>query len=454
MKRSRRQFLYLAAGFAALSACARLFWPQTYPTRPVRIVVGVPPDGPLNLSARLMGQTVWAVALLAGCLLPPGLSAQEVAGNARIRITLGEPKQVLTYRKPDALGLFNVPDMHTAVLQRPDKSFLLWITGNVGPSAGSVARLSTTDFLHYENAGPGTATRAEPVMVPSCRADAQRVARPVPSCLQNPDADYVGANFVMSTGNGQDLVMFYEAGNKSIGDKTIGHGWEYNVTARARSTDNGVTWKREDVILSGADPKPTERTDLTQPGISEPGAIVANGYIYMFYQYVPNLSSAPDAPSAIQMARAPLEGGGAAGTWMKYDQGSFSQPGVGGSGSPIVGTGGSSGCTRPVEVWPAFSTYLNAYVLTFLCNEGWFFSTSTDLVAWTAPVNFMPMKMWQPCQPMDWNYVLVTPGSQAGVIGRTGYVLYAHTDRRGMDCSNRFSPHMLWVRPFSFEKAP
>jgi hypothetical protein len=36
------------------------------------------------------------------------------------------------------------------------------------------------------------------------------------------------------------------------------------------------------------------------------------------------------------------------------------------------------GCTRPAQPWPVFSACLNAYVLVFLANEGWFFSTSTD----------------------------------------------------------------------------
>jgi hypothetical protein len=417
--------------------------------------------------------TVWLV-LLAFCgPLSNPLGAQEVAAPpARVteapHITLGEPRQIFAFRQPGSLGLFNVPDMHTALLQQPDRSYLVWITGNIGPNAGAIARLSTKDLLHYENAGSGTAINAAPILVPSCRA-APAASRPrlqerragdakpgerasLASCQQNPDADYVGANAVLTAANGRDLLMFYEAGNKSIGSTAIPHGWEYNVIALARSSDQGLTWKRQGVVLSGTDAKPTGRTDIAQPGISEPGAIVADGYIYMFYQYVPNAGSGPDAPSVIQAARAPLAKDGAAGTWSKYHQGSFSQPGLGGTGSPVVATGGASGCTRPVEVWPAFSTHLNAYILAFLCNEGWFFSTSTDLVTWATPVNFMPMKMWQPCQPMDWNYILVSPGSPAGVIGETGYVLYAHTDTRGLDCPGRFSPHMLWVRPFAFAK--
>ena len=52
----RRRFLHLAAGAAALPVVSRVARAQTYPSRPVRIVVGFPPAGASDIVARLIGQ--------------------------------------------------------------------------------------------------------------------------------------------------------------------------------------------------------------------------------------------------------------------------------------------------------------------------------------------------------------------------------------------------------------
>jgi tripartite-type tricarboxylate transporter receptor subunit TctC len=56
MKLARRRFLHLAAGAVAFPALSRIAMAQTYPTRPVRWIVGYPAGGSADLVARLIGQ--------------------------------------------------------------------------------------------------------------------------------------------------------------------------------------------------------------------------------------------------------------------------------------------------------------------------------------------------------------------------------------------------------------
>ena len=58
MKLPRRKFLQLIAGTAAMPVLPRIARPQSYPTRPVRWIVGAPPGGGTDITARLMGQAL------------------------------------------------------------------------------------------------------------------------------------------------------------------------------------------------------------------------------------------------------------------------------------------------------------------------------------------------------------------------------------------------------------
>src|SRR5262249_56278495 len=56
MNLSRRQFVYLITACAALPVVSRVARAQTYPSRPVRMIVGFAAGGSADIMARLMGQ--------------------------------------------------------------------------------------------------------------------------------------------------------------------------------------------------------------------------------------------------------------------------------------------------------------------------------------------------------------------------------------------------------------
>lgn len=56
MKIRRRRFLHLATAAMVLPAAARGVWAQGYPHQPVRLLLGYPPGGSADITARLTGQ--------------------------------------------------------------------------------------------------------------------------------------------------------------------------------------------------------------------------------------------------------------------------------------------------------------------------------------------------------------------------------------------------------------
>ncbi len=58
MKFSRRKFLRWAAPVAALPLAPRVAWPDTYPSHPIRLIVGFPAGGQIDIIARVAAQWI------------------------------------------------------------------------------------------------------------------------------------------------------------------------------------------------------------------------------------------------------------------------------------------------------------------------------------------------------------------------------------------------------------
>ena len=107
LKLPRRTFLHLAAGAAALPIMPRIARAQTYPTKPVRIVVGFAAGGAPDTIGRLMAQ--WLLERL-------GQQCRPLDSNRRTMIGSGHKR-----RFRDVCGTSALPSRSAVKADIPDR---------------------------------------------------------------------------------------------------------------------------------------------------------------------------------------------------------------------------------------------------------------------------------------------------------------------------------------------
>jgi tripartite-type tricarboxylate transporter receptor subunit TctC len=154
MKFSRRNFLHLATGATALPALSRITKAQTYPTRPMRIVVGWPASGVADIVARLMGQ--W----LSERLDQPFIIENRpgAAGNIATEAVVGMPPDgytLLIVSIVDAINATLYDKLNFNFIRdiAPVASFIR--VPNVMVINPLVPAMSVPQFIAYAKANPG-----------------------------------------------------------------------------------------------------------------------------------------------------------------------------------------------------------------------------------------------------------------------------------------------------------
>ena len=157
----RRRFLELTAGAAGWPALRATAWAQTYPARPVRLIVGLPPGAAPDIVGRLAGQ--WLAQRLGQNFLVdnrPG-AATNIATEAVVRAT------------PDGHTLLLVTAGNAInVTLYPHLSFNF--IADIAPVAGlgrtpfvmvvnpAVPAKTVPEFIAYAKANPGKINMASP----------------------------------------------------------------------------------------------------------------------------------------------------------------------------------------------------------------------------------------------------------------------------------------------------
>jgi tripartite-type tricarboxylate transporter receptor subunit TctC len=174
MKLPRRQFLHLAASAAVLPTVSQIAHAQSYPNRPVRLVVGFAPGGGNDITARLMGQ--WLSERLGQPFIienrpgagtnvateavvnagPDGYTILFVAPSAAINATLYEKLNFNFIRDlAPIVGIMRIPNVmvvNPSVPARTVPEFIAYAKANPGkinvasPGVGTSVHLSAELF--------------------------------------------------------------------------------------------------------------------------------------------------------------------------------------------------------------------------------------------------------------------------------------------------------------------
>lgn len=371
------------------------------------------------------------------------------AQRAVIRSFTVGPDVTLTYPNNSSAPqhLVDLPDEHTTFmpLQPGGSSYLVFAASKISGGTGGAVALQTTDLLTFNFAtalGYSNQVMAPPTAIDQCNATYQtefdgNYAAPG-SVVQDP---------TLPPGN---LIMIYEAENHCPAG--VVQQPFYATVGFARSSDNGKTWPApvngplggpsRHPVLQSSDPQPSVPHQAM--GNAIPSAFVdrsANGDYFLYVSYIYRPATPVAGQGLIRVARAKL--GQDPLTFMKWYNGSFSQPGIGGLDTGVTpGPGCINGGQAHSEI--SYNDDLGEYLMVFVCVNGptgdragaWYYSTATslDLQNWTAPqmIQNSQFPVTSPCsadgssggQFDGWYPSFMSPGAAAGHTRLTGQVFF------------------------------
>ena len=161
MELPRRQFIHLVAGAAALTALSRTASAQSYPTRPVRLILPFGPAGATDITARLIGQS------LSERLAEPFVIENRPGAGGNIAT------EAVVRAPPDGYTLLYVATANASNATLYDKLNFNFIH-DIAPVAAtvgfpyimvvspSVPAKTLPEFIAYAKANPGKINMASP----------------------------------------------------------------------------------------------------------------------------------------------------------------------------------------------------------------------------------------------------------------------------------------------------
>ena len=187
----RRRFLHLAAGAVALPSMSRVAWAQTYPTRPVRLIVGLAPGGATDILARLIAQ--WLTEHLGQPFIVE--NRPGAAGNVATEAVVNMP--------PDGYALLMISSSNMINASLYNKLSYNFIR-DIAPVAG-VARVPLVMEVH-----PSVPARTVPELIAYAKANPGKIS--MASAGIGNSTHMAGELFKMMTGVNMLHVPYRGAG--------------------------------------------------------------------------------------------------------------------------------------------------------------------------------------------------------------------------------------------------
>jgi len=387
--------------------------------------------------------------------------------NSSIKSISVSPDQTLTYPSGPASPpyLVDLPDEHTTVIPPATLSspYLVFAASKLSGGTGGGVVLQTTDLQNFQFAtalGYNRQVFASPLPIDQCDT----------THITEFDGNYAAPGSVVQdpTLPPGNLIIIYEAENHCPGGL---YNPEYYATIGfARSNDNGKTWSAPVNSPTGSPSRhPVLQSSIPQPtsahgplGDAIPSAFVdknPSGDYYLYVIYGDHTGS--NTPNQIRVARAKL--GSDPLVFLKWNNGSFSEPGIGGANSAFLPSGGCPGSQDMGEI--SRNDDLGLYLALFVCVSGpanarvgaWYYSaaTSLDLQDWSKPqiAENSQFPIASPCssdgrgQQFDgWYPSSMSPGVPAGHTKLTGLIFF----QNGCDTGKR----IMSSRTFTITAAP
>jgi hypothetical protein len=346
-------------------------------------------------------------------LLIPLLLAPKLAGD-EITATIGQREIVF----PDKYyGLRAFPDERISIIRTRPLTFLM-VAGD-------------RTVLMKSKTGLDKAVPLAEVLVPGPKGAL--------------DDGYAGIGGIYQGEN--EILAFYHA-EQHVGVPNP-RAFIHWSAALAVSKDDGRTFQKLGKILSYGAPRTTGR-DIEGVGDVAVCPDHTGSYLYAYYTEV---SKNNERGCVICMARSKISDGGRPGTWHKYYNGGFTEPGLGGEDSPVVprpfpeATSLASPHVIYVESFRKYVMVLDLLVWPDINKnpppkDGTYLSCSDDGITWSKPQPLFVGVVKLPIPDRDYSahpglYIHRTTDTTA-----SGWLIYTYSPRWGGDSPNRMMHHM------------